>query len=383
VAHVAASYSLVRVGRLEQAIELLRPLVDSGVLPAADESWDQWAMLECLVAALVFVGRLGEADQLLARAYDLVVDEAAAEARAHIAHSLAILHLEQGRPLSAFRRASESYMLFLQLGRSSAARWPYIAAVQALALSGKVDRATATLAAHDALHLPTILLNETDLLRARAWTAAAGGDLPGARHQLEVAAELGERIGDLLGATNTLHSLARFGHARQVADRLAHLAAQIDGPLVAARAEYANAVAVRDSEALEKVSQDFEDLGTVLYAAEASAEAAVAFRRAGKLRKAAAAEQRAAQLLARCEGATNPAVETITARVRLTPGELDAALQAAAGRTNKEIASDMYLSVRTVESHLQRAYDKLGISGRHELAEAPRDQPTAESGTSS
>ena len=63
--------------------------------------------------------------------------------------------------------------------------------------------------------------------------------------------------------------------------------------------------------------------------------------------------------------------------MRLTPAELDTAVQAAAGRTNKQIASDMHLSVRTVESHLQRAYEKLGVSGRHELAEALRNQPTA------
>jgi DNA-binding CsgD family transcriptional regulator len=62
--------------------------------------------------------------------------------------------------------------------------------------------------------------------------------------------------------------------------------------------------------------------------------------------------------------------------VRLTPGELDAAVQAATGQSNKQIASDMHLSVRTVESHLQRVYEKLGVSGRHELAEALRDHPT-------
>lgn len=66
-------------------------------------------------------------------------------------------------------------------------------------------------------------------------------------------------------------------------------------------------------------------------------------------RDAAAAEQKAARLLARCEGAATPSVQIITARVRLTPGELDAAMQAAAGRSNKQIASDMQLSVRTVE----------------------------------
>jgi DNA-binding CsgD family transcriptional regulator len=51
-------------------------------------------------------------------------------------------------------------------------------------------------------------------------------------------------------------------------------------------------------------------------------------------------------------------------------------MQAAAGRSNKQIAAEMQLSVRTVESHLQRAYEKLGISGRHELADALQDQPT-------
>jgi DNA-binding CsgD family transcriptional regulator len=63
--------------------------------------------------------------------------------------------------------------------------------------------------------------------------------------------------------------------------------------------------------------------------------------------------------------------------VRLTPAELDTAVQAAAGRTNKQIAGDMQLSVRTVESHLQRVYEKLGVSRRHELVEALRNQPTA------
>ena len=70
-----------------------------------------------------------------------------------------------------------------------------------------------------------------------------------------------------------------------------------------------------------------------------------------------------------------PPLRGITARVRLTSGELDAAVQAAAGHTNKEIASRMHLSVRTVESNLQRVYEKLGISGRHELPGALRDGP--------
>jgi DNA-binding CsgD family transcriptional regulator len=122
---------------------------------------------------------------------------------------------------------------------------------------------------------------------------------------------------------------------------------------------------------------EFENLGANLYAAEARAEAAVVLRRAGLTRQTAAAEQKAARLLARCEGAATPPLRTMTARARLTPAELDTAVQAAAGRSNKQIANDMQLSVRTVESHLQRAYEKLGVSGRHELADALRNQPTA------
>jgi DNA-binding CsgD family transcriptional regulator len=216
-----------------------------------------------------------------------------------------------------------------------------------------------------------VVLNKVDLLQARAWAAAAAGDLPGARVQLETAADQGEEVGDLVGAASALHGLARLGRVRQVAA----LADDVDGDLVAARAAYANALAARNSAALDKVSGDFEGMGAILYAAEASAEAAVTLRRAGNARNA-AAEQKAARLLARCEGATTPSVGTITARVRLTPGELDVTLRAASGRSNKQIASDITLSVRTVESHLQRAYEKLGVSGRHELAEALGDQPS-------
>ena len=144
---------------------------------------------------------------------------------------------------------------------------------------------------------------------------------------------------------------------------------------MAAHAAYANAVAARNSEALHAVSEAFERLGANLYAAEASVEAAAVLRRGGRSREAAADEHRAAQLLGRCEGAVTPVVRTITARARLTPGELDAAVQAAAGHSNKQIAADHHISVRTVENHLQHVYEKLGISSRRELAEALRDQP--------
>ena len=106
-------------------------------------------------------------------------------------------------------------------------------------------------------------------------------------------------------------------------------------------------------------------------------EAAVHLRRDGSSRDAAAAQQKAARLLARCEGAVTPFVRAIGVRAQLTPAELDTALQAATGSTDKQIAELMHLSVRTVENRLHRAYQKLGLSHRRELAEALRDLPGA------
>ena len=40
------------------------------------------------------------------------------------------------------------------------------------------------------------------------------------------------------------------------------------------------------------------------------------------------------------------------------------------GRTNKDIAQELYVTPKTVEVHLSNAYRKLGIRSRHELAEA-------------
>ena len=54
----------------------------------------------------------------------------------------------------------------------------------------------------------------------------------------------------------------------------------------------------------------------------------------------------------------------------LTPQELQVAQLAAEGRTNREIAQMLYISHRTVSSHLYRAFPKLGTSHRSELSDA-------------
>jgi DNA-binding CsgD family transcriptional regulator len=51
----------------------------------------------------------------------------------------------------------------------------------------------------------------------------------------------------------------------------------------------------------------------------------------------------------------------------LTPSERRVAALAAAGHTNREIAQELFITPKTVEVHLSRAYYKLGVGSRHEL----------------
>ena len=53
---------------------------------------------------------------------------------------------------------------------------------------------------------------------------------------------------------------------------------------------------------------------------------------------------------------------------QLTPAERRVAALAAEGLSNKEIARDLVITVRTVEAHLKNAYAKLGVRSRTQLA---------------
>jgi DNA-binding NarL/FixJ family response regulator len=51
----------------------------------------------------------------------------------------------------------------------------------------------------------------------------------------------------------------------------------------------------------------------------------------------------------------------------LTPSEGRVAEMAAEGLTNKEIAQALFVTVKTIETHLWHAYSKLGIRSRSQL----------------
>src|SRR3984957_9038263 len=79
------------------------------------------------------------------------------------------------------------------------------------------------------------------------------------------------------------------------------------------------------------------------------------------------AERARRELIATGEKVRKRGVES---RDQLTPQEEQIARLAGDGRTNPEIAAQLFLSARTVEWHLGKVFGKLGVSSRRELATA-------------
>jgi DNA-binding CsgD family transcriptional regulator len=64
-------------------------------------------------------------------------------------------------------------------------------------------------------------------------------------------------------------------------------------------------------------------------------------------------------------------VEIMPCTAALTPSERRVALMAAQGRTNREIAGELCLSVYTVKSHVRGILGKLGLQSRWQLQDQP------------
>jgi len=133
---------------------------------------------------------------------------------------------------------------------------------------------------------------------------------------------------------------------------------------------YESVAVLRSSPAALQLAHSLVELGATL-------------RRSGKRAAARELLAEALDLAARCGArplaarareelkatGARPRRELRTGAEALTPSELRVARLAAEGRTNREIAESLYVTLKTVEGHLARAYSKLGIAGRSELSQ--------------
>ncbi|HYJ00097.1 MAG TPA: AAA family ATPase [Thermoleophilaceae bacterium] len=177
-----------------------------------------------------------------------------------------------------------------------------------------------------------------------------------------------ERAGSMAEAA--LVHARRWGAPTLVSQALRTLAMTIDG---------ADRLA-----ALEQAAAVLEGSPALLVRAEALAELGAGLRRARSRADARPPLREALDLARRCGavGLAKVAFDELAAtgeRVRgytpigaesLTPSQRRVAELAASGMTNREIAQALFLTVKTIESHLAAAYDKLGIRSRQGLPAA-------------
>ncbi len=362
---------MARAGRFAEALLLCEKLARAatafgGGPPSFRPS------LEAVVRCAVFAGagRLREAEEAGAEEYARGVADGSVTIQAVASLHLARVEIMMGKVAEAARYALEARNHFRDMRWLNLSRTALTELALAHALGGSVEQAGAALAEIDGLDLPPNDLNAVELSRARAWTAAAAGDLAEAQRHLREAVALANERADLVWESEALHDQARLGRAAEVAPRLAELAGLVEGDLAPTRADHAGALVAGDAGTLGQVSAAFAAMGAWLLAAEASAAAAVVLRRGGDARRAAAAEVRAAELARRCQGAMTPALRAIQTQALLSSREIEVAALGAAGLSNKDIAARLSVSVRTVENHLQRVYEKLGVARRADLAQA-------------
>ncbi|WP_051088063.1 LuxR C-terminal-related transcriptional regulator [Mycobacterium sp. 155] len=231
---------------------------------------------------------------------------------------------------------------------------------------GQADQAAEALAQAKQWVPDDYVYMQTNLSLATGWALAAGGSLTEAVGVVRTAAvQARERC-------QPTHELACLQAATQWGDgsgaaRAAELAAELALPLADAVARHATALAAGDGPGLLDASARYQAIGDRVTAADAAAQAAVAFSGSGQGKRGLYAAAVARQLATDCGGICTPALRH-PAGQPLTQRQREIIEFVVAGLSNREIAERLVMSVRSVEGHLYRACQRVGASSREELA---------------
>ena len=370
-AAIVAAPALVLTGRLSEAQRVATAglgahrRAGAGALPFMPELHQVMAVL-----AMIEAGRLLDAVNAAGEGYRVALVEGADQIRAWFATMLGRAEILLGRTEAAVRSSREATSLHRAGGQFGMARLGLTGLALSLAHLQRFDEAEQRLGDADELGSPDEDLFGAESYRARAWIAVGRGNSAAAAGLLASGAAVARASGEHVVEAAALHDLARIGRAADAADRLGDLAGMVEGVLTATRAAHAAALADDDPDELLVVAGAFEAMSALVFAAEAWAAAAESFTRVGNGRRAVAARRRAVILAGRCEGTRTPGLAAATEDGALSDREREVVALAAENLTDRQIAERLYLSVRTVNNHLQRVYTKLGISSRSELARA-------------
>lgn len=240
-------------------------------------------------------------------------------------------------------------------------------AAEAAAVMGDHARAASLAAECRSARLRSSRMFAGQTERALLWPTALAG---GFERAVAEAHALTDRLvarGEISTATHVLHDAVRLGDEAAV-PRVAELAAACDLPRLRACGLHAAGLAAGDGQRIVAAAETFADLGMRLHAAEAWSDAAEAFRRFGLRESTRRAEAAATIAGVELGPVQTPRLMRYAGAQPLTRREVEIASLASRNLSNAEIARLLGLGRRTVEGHLHRAYGKLGVSSREELA---------------
>ncbi|CCH31394.1 LuxR C-terminal-related transcriptional regulator [Actinosynnema sp. NPDC047251] len=332
----------------------------------------------CGVLVLGYGGRLDEARERCARA---LRDTGAPGARGVVALLAARLTWSAGDPAGAARELSQSVRREVgEQVRGVAVAW----LVAALVDLGELDRAHDLLLEHDFGGGLTGVRDRAELFLARGGLHVARGRLDRA---LEDYLDCGRELARW-GVSNPAvapwrsraavcaNALNRTDLARALVSKELAAARRWGNPRLIGLVSHAAAVvAGSDPEALRAAATALEGdhaLGESLYARYDLALALGTRDRYAEARETLeqvrdTARRTGYRLCADRAEAALTRMTTLDGAGGLTRQERKIGELARTGRSNREIAEEQYLTVRTVEFHLSRVYRKLGIAGRRDL----------------
>jgi predicted ATPase/DNA-binding CsgD family transcriptional regulator len=312
--------------------------------------------LNCRAICLANLGHVPEANAEIRRALALArqIEDPGGEATALMCLAITAYYSDDPQASLAWSRQAQ------QIDAASIPGW--ISRERSSVLIGALTEAGELAAAErasarglDAARQAGALYDQSDCLLRMAHVALLAGRLPEARVQLREATEIAAQVGG-----NLLLLLASL-------DLCGHLCAQTQRPADAVTAWAAYAACERHSEmpGLPLDARWREEPLRKARHALGPAAARAAEERGAAMALGAAAEYVA--LLVGEDARQPPGSPDAPGLPRLSAREQELVTLVAQGRTDAQIAAQLYISVRTVRSHLDRIRDKTGCRRRADL----------------
>lgn len=364
---ISGTIALTLMGRFDQAAAVA---AHGRQIDHADELHGHFRVLG-EIWGLVFAGSFDEAEQ---RSSHAAQKSAPGQSLgwAMVNVLIGTVEVARGRFRAAVSRLEQAVAVFVA---TSTAEWNAFARLlltQSYCALGEVEVGTKSLAELRTCLGPGLAALEPQFRLTEAWLAAAQGQVTAAVALSVDAADMARGSGQRAIELRALHDAIRFGDRVSLA-RAMDVASAMGGRLAAVYAAHAAALARQNPAAVNDAAAQFEQIGALLSAADAAAQATLLWDAAGDRRRSAKAASAAERLAAACGGIKTPALLLVGHPLPLSTREREIANLVAQGLSNREIAERLVVSIRTVEGHIYRACTKGGLRDREELAALVRD----------